>query len=166
MSHRHLMTEHQRKVAAGDFEPYRPQLLADQVRDLKSMMFEALLQQQTGKVPSFMAGVKHFNAAGSMTVEEEQRLCHVALERTLQQADAGKLHVEQEQYPTCCPANLQHTLQNTLAPQLSSKFLFAHHSHICNHEQTPAQSTAKYQLYIQQCHWQQHSGWAAQALAA
>lgn len=84
------MADHQQRLAAKEFETYRPQLLADQVRDLKAMMFESVLQQQTGKVPSFLSRAKHFKEAGSVTMEEEERLSHAAFQKILQMADAGK----------------------------------------------------------------------------
>ncbi|KAL3160328.1 hypothetical protein ABBQ38_15496 [Trebouxia sp. C0009 RCD-2024] len=84
-----VMADHQHKLAAKEFEPYRPQLLADQVRDLKIMTFETMLHQRTGKIPSFLSHAKHFREAGSMTVEEEQRISHAAFEKILQMADAG-----------------------------------------------------------------------------
>lgn len=54
------------------------------------MTFESVLQQQTGKVPSFLSRAKHFKEAGSVTMEEEQRVCHAAFQKILQMADAGK----------------------------------------------------------------------------
>ena len=83
------MADHQQRLAAKEFEPYRPQLLADQVRDLMAMMFESVLRQQTGKVPSFLSRAKLFKEAGSMTMEEEQRVSHAPFQ-ILQMADACK----------------------------------------------------------------------------
>ena len=53
-------------------------------------MFELVLQQQTGKVPSFLSRAKHFEETGSLTMEEEQRMSHAACQKILQMADAGK----------------------------------------------------------------------------
>lgn len=84
------MADHQQRSAAKEFEPYRPQLLVDQVQDLRAMIFETALQQQTGTVPNFLSRPKHLNEAGSMSVEEEQRVSQAAFEKMLQMADAGK----------------------------------------------------------------------------
>jgi len=58
------------------FEPYRPQLPADQARDLKVMVFEASLQQQTGKVPAFLSRAQEFQHAANMDLQEEKQACH------------------------------------------------------------------------------------------
>ena len=84
------MADHQQKLAAKVFEPYRPQLLADQVRDLKSMMFETAFQQQTGKAPAFLSRAQEYREAANMTLQEEQQACHRAFEHILEMADAGK----------------------------------------------------------------------------
>jgi hypothetical protein len=70
------MAEHQQKLAAKVFEPYRPQLPADQARDLKVMVFEASLQQQTGKVPAFLSRAQEFQHAANMDLQEEKQACH------------------------------------------------------------------------------------------
>ena len=87
---RTLEGQHRKNLAAKEFEPYRPQLLADQVRDLKSMVFQMAMQQQTGKVPVFLSQSKHFKEAASMTLEDEQNASHAAFQHILELADAGK----------------------------------------------------------------------------
>lgn len=84
------MADHQQRLAAKEFEPYRPQLLANQVRDLKAMISQSMLQRQTGTVPSFLSRAKHYSEAGSMTVDEERRVCHAAFQEIPQVAGAGK----------------------------------------------------------------------------
>ena len=68
--------------------PDRPQSLADQLRELKAMLFEIALQRQTGRVPSFLT--QHITASASMPLEEEQAAAHAACQHVQQQADAGK----------------------------------------------------------------------------
>jgi len=100
------MAEHQQKLAAKLFEPYRPQLLADQVRDLKVMVFEASLQQQTGKVPAFLSRAQEFQHAANIDLQEEEQACHRAFEHILEMADAGKHHATAVWHTTawwsCC----------------------------------------------------------------
>lgn len=84
------MADHQQRLAAKEFEPYRPHLLIDQVQDMKAMIIEAALQQQTGTEPSCLSHAKHFSEAGSITVEEEQRVSQAAFREMLQAADAAK----------------------------------------------------------------------------
>ncbi|DBA92403.1 TPA: hypothetical protein ACH3X1_002642 [Trebouxia sp. C0004] len=86
---RQLMAEHQQKLAAKVFEPYRPQLLADQVRDLKVMVFEASLQQHTGKVPASLSRAQEFQLGANMDLQEEEQACHRAFEHIMEMADAG-----------------------------------------------------------------------------
>ena len=69
-------------------EPARPQSLADQLRDLKAMMYEIALQRQTGRMPSFLS--QHITASASMPLEEEQAVSHAALQHVQQQGNAGK----------------------------------------------------------------------------
>ncbi len=113
---RQLMAEHQQKLAAKVFEPYRPQLLADQVRDLKVMVFEASLQQHTGKVPAFLSRAQEFQHAANMDLQEEEQACHRAFEHILEMADAGKHHAIAVWHTTawwsCCQTC---TVQNTFA---------------------------------------------------
>lgn len=72
--------------------PDRPQSLADQLHELKAMLFEIALQQQTGRVPSFLT--KHVTASTSMPLEEEHEAAHAAtheaFQHVQQQGDAGK----------------------------------------------------------------------------
>ena len=75
--------------AAKAFEPHRPQLLADEVRNLQAMRIDGFKSIREGKAPAFLDRAD-FRAAGSMTLEEEQAKCHAAWTCLLQSADAGK----------------------------------------------------------------------------
>ncbi len=54
------------------------------------MLSEVALQQQTGKVPAFLAHAKHFRQAGSVSLAEEEKVSHDAFQHILEQADAGR----------------------------------------------------------------------------
>ena len=85
-----LTAEHQQNLAAKAFEHYQPQLLANQVHDLKVMLFEASLQQQTIKVPSFLSRAHEFRHGAGTDLQEEVQACHRCYEHILEKADAGK----------------------------------------------------------------------------
>ncbi len=74
------------------FTTVQIQQLANQVRDLKVMVFEASLRQHTGRVPVFLSRAQEFQHAASVDLHEEEQACHRAFEHILQMADAGKHH--------------------------------------------------------------------------
>ena len=125
---RAVVEEHQRKRAAGSFNPFRPYLMAERMLNFESLLLDVVEAVQSGKRADGLdaPAMRRMQLAQQQQLVQDQEAQHGELERVLEiadreRADRGAQGAEDEE--TDAGSNL---------PQDKSNWLLCCSRHFCN----------------------------------